>query len=66
MLLADRELLGGRPGKLNVLDTRSHWLNRVCRSSCAAKTLGAEEAIDVGQLCRGFVAAANGLPLSGW
>ena len=65
VLLADRELLAGRPGKFNVLDTRSHRLSRICRSSYAAETLGAEEAFDVGQLCRGFVAAAKGLPLDG-
>ena len=65
VLLADKELMAGRPGKFNVLDTRSHRLTRVCRSSYAAETLGAEEAFDVGQLCRGFVAAARGYDLQG-
>ena len=65
VLLADTELMAGRPGKFNVLDMRSHRLTRVCRSSYAAETLGAEEAFDVGQLCRGFVAAARGFDLQG-
>jgi len=63
VLLADAELLAGRPGRFNVLDTRSHRLARVCRSSYASETLGAEEAFDVGLLARGFPAAARGLPL---
>ncbi|CAE7278587.1 unnamed protein product, partial [Symbiodinium necroappetens] len=62
-LLADRDLREGRPGRFNVLDTRSHRLTRVCRSSYSAETLGAEEAFDVGQLARGFLAAAKGYPL---
>ena len=63
VLWADANLLAGRPGKFNILDTRSHRLARVCRSSYAAETLGAEEAFDVGILCRGFVASALGRPL---
>ena len=57
VLLADEELMRGRPGSFNVLDMRSHRIPRVCRSSYAAETLGAEEAFDVGQLCRGFMAS---------
>ena len=63
VLLADENLMQGRPGSFNVLDMRSHRIPRVCRSSYAAETLGAEEAFDVGQLCRGFVASLRGLSL---
>ena len=37
--------------------SRSHRIPRVCRSSYAAELLGAEEAFDVGLLCRGFLAS---------
>ena len=63
VLLADEELMRGRPGSFNVLDMRSHRIPRVCRSSYSAETLGAEEAFDVGQLCRGFMASLRGLSL---
>ena len=63
VLLADQELMDGKPGHFNVLDMRSHRIPRVCRSSYAAETLGAEEAFDVGQLCRGFLASLRGLSL---
>ena len=56
VLLADMDLLNGDVGKFNVLDFRSHRMARVCRSSYAAETLGAEEGLDAGELCRGFVA----------
>ena len=59
VLVADDDLLSGRPGKFNVLDARSHRIPRVCRSSYAAETLGAEETFDVGLLCRGFIASAR-------
>ena len=59
VLVADEELLAGRPGRFNVFGTRSHRIPRVCRSSYAAETLGAEEAFDVGLLCRGFIASAR-------
>ena len=37
---------------------------QVCRSSYASETLGAaEEAFDIGQPVRGFVAVARGLPV---
>ncbi|CAJ1401481.1 unnamed protein product [Effrenium voratum] len=65
VLLADKELLSGRRGKFNVLDARSHRIPRVCRSSYAAELLGTEEAFDVGQLCRGFLATVNGWNMSG-
>ena len=60
VLIADADLMSGRPGRFNVLDMRSHRLARVCRSSYASETLGAEEAFDIGQLCRGFLATARG------
>ena len=49
--------MSGKPGKFNILDARSHRIARVCRSSYAAELLGAEEAFDVGLLCRGFMAS---------
>ena len=64
VLLASPELMQGRPGPFNILDTRSHRIPRVCRSSYSAETLGAEEAFDVGLLCRGFLSVARGLNLS--
>ena len=59
VLLADDDLLAGREGKFNILDARSHRIPRVCRSSYSAETLGAEEAMDMGLLCRGFVAGVR-------
>ena len=46
----------GTKGRFNTSDFRSRTIPRVCRSSYAAETLGAEEALDAGELCRGFVA----------
>ncbi|CAE7234040.1 pol [Symbiodinium sp. CCMP2456] len=63
VVLADEALMNGQTGNFNILDMRSHRIPRVCRSSYAAETLGAEEAFDVGQLCRGFVASVRGLSL---
>ena len=60
VLLADEDLMQGRQGRFNIVDARSHRLARVCRSSYAAETLGAEEGFDVGQLCRGFLATVRG------
>ena len=65
VLLADPSLMAGEVGAFNVLDMRSHRIPRVCRSSYAAETLGTEEAFEVGQLCRGFLAMVRGLPLHG-
>ncbi|CAE7900532.1 dnaJ, partial [Symbiodinium necroappetens] len=65
VLFADPSLMAGEVGAFNVLDMRSHRIPRVCRSSYAAEMLGTEEAFDVGQLCRGFLAMARGLPLHG-
>ena len=57
VVLADKDLMSGAAGKFNILDARSHRIPRVCRSSYAAELLGAEEAFDVGILCRGFLAS---------
>ena len=58
-LLADEALLNGKEGVFNILDARSHRIPRVCRSTYSAETLAAEEAMDVGQLCRGCLALLN-------
>ena len=57
MVLADKALMSGQPGNFNILDARSRRIPRVCRSSYAVELLGAEEAFDVGILCRGFLAS---------
>ena len=57
VILADHSLMSGKPGQFNILDARSHRIPRVCRSSYSAELLGAEEAFDVGLLCRGFMAS---------
>ena len=53
-------MMSGGTGFFNLLDFRSHRLQRVCRSSYAAETLGAEEGLDAGELCRGFIAELRG------
>ena len=63
VLLADESMLEGKMGYFNVIDFRSHRLARVCRSSYAAGTLGAEEGLDSGELCRGFIAEVKGLDM---
>eukprot|EP00435_Cladocopium_sp_Y103_P054053 s1186_g17.t1 len=63
VMLADPGLLKGQKGTFSVLDFRSHRIPRVCRSSYAAETLGAEEGLDAAELCRAFVAEARGLPI---
>ena len=45
---------------INVLDWRSHRLQRVCRSSYASVTLALEEALDAAQLLRGQTAEIRG------
>eukprot|EP00435_Cladocopium_sp_Y103_P052715 s994_g16.t1 len=65
ILIADKELMAGRPGKFAVLDARSHRLTRVCRSTYAAELLGVEECFDVGIYLRGCVAEAFGYPMDG-
>ena len=65
VLFADDELIQGRRGKFNVLDFRSHRIPRVCRSSYASETLGAEEGLDAGELARGFMAELRGISVDG-
>ncbi|CAL1171968.1 unnamed protein product [Cladocopium goreaui] len=51
IVLADEAMMSGGTGFFNLLNFRSHRLQRVCRSSYAAETLGAEEGLDAGELC---------------
>ncbi|CAK9107120.1 unnamed protein product [Durusdinium trenchii] len=60
VLVGDRDLMEGREGKFGVLDSRSHRLSRVCRSTFGAELLGSEEAFDAGLFCRGLFAEAQG------
>ncbi len=64
-VMSDEELMAGRKGYFNTVDFRSHRIPRVCRSSYAAETLGAEEGLDVGELVRGFLAECRGLRVDG-
>lgn len=64
-LLATDSLVQGQHGQFNILDARSHRIPRVCRSTYGAETLAAEEALDVGQLCRGFIASILGRDMLG-
>ena len=64
-LLGDVNLVEGRQGQFNILDSRSHRIPRVCRSTYSAETLAAEEAFDVGQLLRGFIATVRGFDMLG-
>ena len=63
VLFVEKEMLEGKTGGFTVLDGRSHRLPRVCRSTFAAELLGAEEAFDIGQYTRGFMASILGYPL---
>ena len=65
ILLADQNLLSGKQGSFNIIDARSHRIPRVCRSTYGAETLAAEESMDVGQLCRGFLATIRGFKMDG-
>ena len=65
IMLADKDLMNGRPGRFSVLDARSHRLTRVCRSTYAAELLGVEETLDMGIFCRGSLAEALGYPMTG-
>ena len=65
IMIADEALVHGNCGSFNVLDSRSHRIPRVCRSTYSAETLSAEEAIDTAQLCRGFLASLCGKSLHG-
>ena len=63
ILLGDKNLMAGKPGRFCVLDARSHRLSRVCRSTFAAELLGVEEAFDNGIYVRGCVAECLGYQL---
>ena len=63
ILIADKDLMAGHPGKFTVLDARSHRLARVCRSTFAAELLGVEETFDTGLFCRGSLAECLGFPM---
>ena len=63
ILLGDKNLMAGKPGRFCVLDARSHRLSRVCRSTFAAELLGVEEAFDNGIYVRGCVAECLGYKL---
>lgn len=65
ILVADEQLMKGGTGCFNILDSRSHRIPRVCRSTYAAETLSTEEAFDVGVLCGGFLAGLRGYNLVG-
>ena len=60
VLLGGPKLVEGKRDTCNVLDFRSHKLQRVCRSSYGAETLGVEEALDAAELVRCLVAEARG------
>ena len=60
VLVGDRDLMEGREGWFGVLDSRSHRLGRVCRSTFGAELLGSEEAFDAGIFCRGLFAESKG------
>ena len=62
---ADPSLLSGGTGSFTVLDSRSHRLQRVGRSSYSVETMGLEEAVDAAQLLRGMVAEIKGAPVTG-
>ena len=63
VLLADEDMLNGKPGKFNLIDARSHRIGRVCRSTFGAELLGSEEGLDAGQYCRGAFAEICGFPM---
>ena len=65
VLLASEALMDGKTGCFSVIDSRSHRIGRVCRSTYGAELLGAEESFDIGQFIRGVVAEFQGLPVLG-
>ncbi|CAE7294222.1 RE1 [Symbiodinium natans] len=60
VLIGGPKLVEGKRDSFNLLDFRSHKLQRVCRSSYGAETLGVEEALDAAELVRCLVAEARG------
>ena len=65
VLLASEMLMDGKTGSFSVIDSRSHRIGRVCRSTYGAELLGAEESFDISQFIRGVVAEFQGLPVLG-
>ena len=63
--LASEALMDGKTGSFSVIDSRSHRIGRVCRSTYGAELLGAEESFDIGQFIRGVVAEFQGIPVLG-
>ena len=56
IMYGDKDLVAGKTGRFAPMDGRSHRLQRVCRASYTAETLGLEEAVDAAQLIRGLLA----------
>jgi hypothetical protein len=65
VLLGDSSLMAGKTGSFGVVDSRSHRISRVCRSTYGAELLGAEESFDIGQFVRGVVSEFQGFPVLG-
>jgi len=62
---ADADLLSGKTGTFNPLDSRSHRVPRVSRSSYGSETMGFEEGVDAAQLLRMMLAEVLGHPVLG-
>ena len=60
ILIADENVLAGKEGNFCLIDSRSHRLARVCRSTFAAELMAAEETLDSGEFCRGVFAETRG------
>ena len=60
ILIADENVLAGKEGNFCLIDSRSHRLALVCRSTFAAELMSAEEALDSGEFCRGMFAETRG------
>ena len=52
ILLADEQLMSGKPGRFNLIDSGSHRLGRVCRSTFGAELLAPEEGLGAGHFQR--------------
>ena len=63
IMVADKNLMSGKPGRFNLVDARSHRLGRVCRSTFGAELLSSEEGLDAGQYSRGVFAELMGYPM---
>lgn len=64
IMVADKNLMSGKPGRFNLVDARSHRLGRVCRrSTFGAELRSSEEGLDAGQYSRGVFAELMGYPM---